>query len=173
MCGPCVQIGVKVKMRGGIFVKTSNKQTLSSSVNNGIPDISPKLPQGWGENIKGSPSVHWRQCQNQSRKKEIYFTTKQIFSQEIFLWTIYLSWCIIWDDTYGENGNHKMNCLKKNSDRVELAIDVWCYNTLWKSINAETLEAVTIKTRGWWEITPRKACFIINREYNCVLQYIS
>ena len=173
MCGPCVQIGVKVKMRGGIFVKTSNKQTLSSSVNNGIPDISPKLPQGWGENIKGEPISPLKTMSEPiSQKGNVFYYKTNIFTRDI-LWTIYLSWCIIWDDTYGENGNHKMNCLKKNSDRVELATDVWCYNTLWKSINAETLEAVTIRTRGWWEITPRNACFIINREYNCVLQYIS
>ena len=120
-------------MRGGIFVKTSNKQTLSTSVNNGIPDISPKTPTIKRKD-KGESGIE-DQRQNQSRKKEMYFTTKQIFSRGIFLWTIYLSRGIIWDDTYGENGNHKMNCLRKNSDRVELATDVWCYNILWKSIN--------------------------------------
>ena len=34
----------KVKMRWGIFVKTSNKQTLSYNVNIGIPSIFSQLP---------------------------------------------------------------------------------------------------------------------------------
>ena len=70
-------------MRGGIFVKTSNKQTLSSSVNNGIPGISPKTPT-MKRKDKGESGIE-DQRQNQSRKKEMYFTTKQIFSRGIFL----------------------------------------------------------------------------------------